>query len=67
MSKIYLERYELVKHPSIPTMLEVKSVGSGALPQSLRGSFTTEVEAKRAIDRYVATKDVKNAKANSSA
>lgn len=42
---------------------EVKPVGKGSVHLSLRGKYTTSVQAKRAIDNYLDTiKVVKGAK-----
>lgn len=43
---------------------EVKSIGRGAIPNSLRGQFTTEKMAKQAIDHHVASKVAKDDKAD---
>lgn len=43
---------------------EVKSIGRGAIPNSLRGQFTTEKMAKQAIDSHVASKVIKDDKAD---
>ena len=43
---------------------EIKSLGRGALPLSLRGSFTTEKVARQAIDYHLATKVNKDDKAD---
>lgn len=38
---------------------EIKGIGKGALPLSLRGVFTTVVFAKKAIDAYLNEKGSK--------
>lgn len=43
---------------------EVRSIGRGALPNSLRGQFTTEKSARQAIDFHVASKVTKDDKAD---
>jgi hypothetical protein len=43
---------------------EIKSIGRGAIPNSLRGQFTTEKTAKQAIDSHVASKVTKDDKAD---
>jgi hypothetical protein len=43
---------------------EIRSVGRGALPTTLRGQFTTEKMAKQAIDFHVASKVTKDDKAD---
>lgn len=43
---------------------EIKSIGRGALPTSLRGVFTTEKVARQAIDFHLATKVNKDDKAD---
>ena len=40
----------------------IKSKGSGALPNALKGSYTTEFLAKRSIDFYLATKELNDVK-----
>lgn len=43
---------------------EIKSLGRGALPMSLRGAFTSEKVARQAIDYHLATKVNKDDKAD---
>lgn len=43
---------------------EVRSIGRGAIPLTLRGQFTTEKMAKQAIDSHVASKVTKDDKAD---
>ena len=40
-------------------MKKIKSIGSGALPEVLKGSFTSTSIAMRAVDQYLSTKEVK--------
>lgn len=40
---------------------EIKTIGKGSLPLSLRGSFTTAVFAQKAIDAYLNEKGSKEA------
>lgn len=41
---------------------EIKSLGRGALPLTLRGKFTSERVARQAIDYHLATKVTKDDK-----
>ena len=43
---------------------EIKAVGRGSVPMPLRGKFTSELEAKNAIDRLLQVKVPKDAKAD---
>jgi len=43
---------------------EIKSLGRGALPLTLRGVFTSEKVARQAIDYHLATKVNKDDKAD---
>jgi hypothetical protein len=43
---------------------EIRSVGRGALPLTLRGTFTSEKVARQAIDSHLATKVNKDDKAD---
>lgn len=43
---------------------EIKPVGKGSVHLSLRGKYTTEAVAKRAIDFHVESKVVKGGKAD---
>lgn len=36
-------------------MKKIKSIGKGAIPEALRGLFTTDSEAIKAIDSYLAS------------
>lgn len=38
------------------SMYDIHRIGAGKLPDSLQGSFTNTVNAKRAIDVYIGTK-----------
>lgn len=41
-------------------MMTIHSIGKGALPKALGGSFTTTAFAKNAIDGYLAMKGLKD-------
>ncbi len=56
--------YELRWHAL--NMVTVHTIGKGALPKALGGSFTTTAFAKNAIDGYLATKGVKDGETASS-
>jgi hypothetical protein len=43
---------------------EIRSVGRGAVPLTMRGQFTTEKVARQAIDYHLATKVTKDDKAD---
>ena len=60
--------FNIVKHGRFSTLV-IKSVGKGALPKMLMGSFSDERRAKIAIDTYLSGKTKKGTsddKANSS-
>lgn len=42
------------------TMVTVHSIGKGALPKALGGSYTSTAFAKDAIDGYLANKGIKD-------
>lgn len=41
-------------------LITIHTIGKGALPKALGGSFTTTAFAKNAIDGYLADKGAKN-------
>lgn len=43
---------------------EIKQVGRGAVPLTLRGKYTTEKVARQAVDNYLASKVNKDDKAD---
>ena len=44
----------------------VKPLGKGSVPEKLRGLYTSRLFAQKDIDEHVASKGVKNGKAESS-
>ena len=47
-------------------LMTIHTIGKGALPKALGGSFTTLAFAKNAIDSYLAEKGAKNGETASS-
>jgi len=41
------------------SLKEIKPIGKGSVPLELRGVYTSPLEAEKAIDRYVASKEQK--------
>ncbi|QDP53385.1 MAG: hypothetical protein Unbinned6805contig1000_47 [Prokaryotic dsDNA virus sp.] len=56
-------RFKIVKHPKFATRI-IKSVGKGALPNKLQGSFSDERRAQQAIDSYLLEKEGKKGASN---
>lgn len=47
-------------------MKAIHSIGAGAIPKALKGTYTNLREAVKAIDLYLTEKETQNAKASSS-
>lgn len=56
----------LIKGDGTHGLKNIHSIGQGALPKVMKGSFTNFNFAKQAIDGYLKNKEVKNAKTSSS-
>ena len=50
--------FKILNHHRFSTKT-IKSIGKGALPNKLKGSFSDERRAVQAIDAYIAGKNVK--------
>ena len=48
------------------SMKVIKPIGKGSVPVDLRGSYTSTRDAEVAIDRYLANKELTNAKTKKS-
>lgn len=52
---VHYQGFQICK-ANFPSMLKIKTLGRGSLPNSLLGSYTSEKAAKEAIDSYVSSK-----------
>lgn len=52
-------QYKIINDPNYPTMKRVVPLGKGSVHLSLRGMYTGQKEAMKAIDTHEAQREVK--------